>query len=56
MCENQHSVPEIRMCDLLHPYLDIHEEIHAAMAEVMTATSFINGPQVKAFAEHWLLT
>ena len=52
MCENQHSVPEIRMCDLLHPYLDIHEEIHAAMAEVMTATSFINGPQVKAFAEH----
>lgn len=46
------QVGEIRMCDLLHPYLDIREEIHAAMADVLTATSFINGPQVKTFAEH----
>lgn len=43
---------DIRMCDLLHPYLQISEEIHAAMAEVMTSTSFINGPQVKTFAQH----
>lgn len=41
---------DIKMCDLLQPYLQQHEQIHAAMAEVMTATAFINGPQVGAFA------
>ncbi|MEM6645600.1 MAG: DegT/DnrJ/EryC1/StrS family aminotransferase [Bacteroidota bacterium] len=39
----------IRMVDLHGQYLAIKEEVDAALSEVLTQTSFINGPAVRAF-------
>jgi UDP-2-acetamido-2-deoxy-ribo-hexuluronate aminotransferase len=42
---------EIKMVDLQGQYLRIKDEIDAAIREVLMSTAFIQGPQVKAFAE-----
>ncbi len=42
---------EIKMVDLQGQYLRIKEEIDGAMQEVLMSTAFIQGPQVKSFAE-----
>ncbi|MCL2727588.1 MAG: DegT/DnrJ/EryC1/StrS family aminotransferase [Bacteroidales bacterium] len=42
--------PQIRMVDLYGQYLNIKNEVDVAMAEVLTSTAFINGPQVERFA------
>ncbi len=41
----------IKMVDLQGQYLRIQEEIDAAIREVLMSTAFIQGPQVKTFAE-----
>ena len=46
--ENEH----IQMVDLHRQYLRLKPEVDAAMQEVIDTCSFINGPQVKAFASH----
>lgn len=43
---------QIQMVDLKGQYHRLKEEIDAAMQEVMENSSFINGPQVKAFGDH----
>src|SRR3954467_10781122 len=40
---------EIKMVDLQNQYLQIKEEIDAAINEVLISTSFIQGPQVRQF-------
>lgn len=42
---------KIRMVDLQKQYLRIKQEIDQAMQEVISSTAFIQGPQVKQFAE-----
>ena len=42
----------IQMVDIYGQYLRIKDEVDAAMASVIAATSFINGPQVVRFASH----
>jgi dTDP-4-amino-4,6-dideoxygalactose transaminase len=42
---------EIKMVDLQGQYLRIKNEIDAAIQEVLISTAFIQGPQVKAFAD-----
>jgi dTDP-4-amino-4,6-dideoxygalactose transaminase len=42
---------EIKMVDLQGQYLHIKTEIDAAIQEVLMSTAFIQGPQVKSFAE-----
>ncbi len=42
---------EIKMVDLQGQYLRIKDEIDAAIQEVLMSTAFIQGPQVKTFAE-----
>ncbi|MBI1768490.1 MAG: DegT/DnrJ/EryC1/StrS family aminotransferase [Bacteroidetes bacterium] len=42
---------EIKMVDLQGQYLRIKNEIDAAIQEVLMSTAFIQGPQVKFFAE-----
>lgn len=42
---------KIQMVDLKGQYEKIKEEVNAAMQEVIDNTAFINGPQVKLFAE-----
>jgi dTDP-4-amino-4,6-dideoxygalactose transaminase len=42
---------EIKMVDLQGQYLRIKNEIDAAISEVLMSTAFIQGPQVKAFAD-----
>jgi dTDP-4-amino-4,6-dideoxygalactose transaminase len=42
---------EIKMVDLQTQYLQIKEEIDAAIQEVLTSTAFIQGPQVGLFAQ-----
>lgn len=45
-------VPEIKMVDLSAQYERIKPEIDKAIADVVTSTQFIKGPQVKAFEDH----
>ena len=40
------------MVDLVGQYLKIKPEVDAAVQQVMTETSFINGPAVKQFQEN----
>ena len=40
------------MVDLHGQYERIREEINNAIQEVLDTTAFINGPQVKTFAQH----
>src|SRR6266705_366077 len=42
---------EIKMVDLQGQYLRIKNEIDAAIQEVLMSTAFIQGPQVKYFAD-----
>lgn len=42
----------IQLVDLQSQYAKIKPEIDAAIAQVIDSCQFINGPQVKAFAEH----
>ncbi|HCW06274.1 MAG TPA: transcriptional regulator [Cytophagales bacterium] len=42
---------DIKMVDLQGQYLRIKNEIDAAIQEVLMSTAFIQGPQVKSFAE-----
>jgi UDP-2-acetamido-2-deoxy-ribo-hexuluronate aminotransferase len=42
---------QIKMVDLQSQYLRIKEEVDAAIQEVLTSTAFIQGPQVREFAE-----
>ncbi|HEV8512863.1 MAG TPA: DegT/DnrJ/EryC1/StrS family aminotransferase [Cyclobacteriaceae bacterium] len=42
---------EIKMVDLQGQYLRIKNEIDAAIQEVLMSTAFIQGPQVKSFAD-----
>jgi dTDP-4-amino-4,6-dideoxygalactose transaminase len=42
---------EIKMVDLKGQYLRIKNEIDAAIQEVLLSTAFIQGPQVKSFAQ-----
>lgn len=46
------AVPEIKMVDLSAQYERIKPEIDKAIADVVTSTQFIKGPQVKAFEDH----
>lgn len=43
---------EIRMVDLATQYERIKNEVDAAIAEVLTSTKFIKGPQVKVFEDN----
>ena len=43
---------KITMVDLHGQYERIREEINNAIQEVLDTTAFINGPQVKTFAQH----
>lgn len=43
---------KIQMVDLKGQYLNIKEEVDAAIQGVIDSCAFINGPQVKAFAQH----
>ena len=43
---------KIEMVDLRGQYQAVKEEINQAIQEVLDAGAFINGPQVKIFAEH----
>lgn len=43
---------QIQMVDLHGQYHRLKEEIDVAMQEVVESSSFINGPQVKAFEDH----
>ncbi|MFN8288555.1 MAG: DegT/DnrJ/EryC1/StrS family aminotransferase [Chitinophagales bacterium] len=45
-------MPEIKMVDLSAQYQRIKPEIDKAIADVINATQFIKGPQVKAFEDH----
>lgn len=45
------KVMEIKMVDLQSQYLRIKSEIDAAIQEVLMSTAFIQGPQVKSFAD-----
>jgi dTDP-4-amino-4,6-dideoxygalactose transaminase len=45
------TVKEIKMVDLQGQYLRIKNEIDAAIQEVLMSTAFIQGPQVKLFAD-----
>src|SRR6185369_2411536 len=42
---------EIKMVDLQGQYLRIKDEIDGAIQEVLMSTAFIQGPQVKSFAD-----
>jgi UDP-2-acetamido-2-deoxy-ribo-hexuluronate aminotransferase len=42
---------EVKMVDLQGQYLRIKNEVDAAIQEVLMSTAFIQGPQVKTFAE-----
>src|SRR5260221_10363661 len=42
---------EIKMVDLQGQYLQIKDQIDAAIQEVLISTAFIQGPQVKSFAD-----
>jgi dTDP-4-amino-4,6-dideoxygalactose transaminase len=42
---------EIKMVDLQGQYLRIKDEVDAAMQDVLMTTAFIQGPQVKSFAD-----
>jgi UDP-2-acetamido-2-deoxy-ribo-hexuluronate aminotransferase len=42
---------QIKMVDLQSQYLRIKAEVDAAIQEVLTSTAFIQGPQVKEFAQ-----
>ena len=42
---------EVKMVDLQGQYLRIKEEIDAAIQQVLISTAFIQGPEVKTFAE-----
>ncbi len=46
------AVREIKMVDLSAQYERIKPEIDKAIADVVTSTQFIKGPQVKAFEDH----
>lgn len=46
------AVKEIRMVDLATQYQRIKTEVDAAIAEVLTSTQFIKGPQVKKFEDN----
>ncbi|HLZ17913.1 MAG TPA: aminotransferase class I/II-fold pyridoxal phosphate-dependent enzyme, partial [Cyclobacteriaceae bacterium] len=50
-CEMMAATREIKMVDLQGQYLRIKDEIDAAIQEVLMSTAFIQGPQVKAFAD-----
>jgi len=45
------KMKEIKMVDLQGQYLRIKNEIDAAIQEVLMSTAFIQGPQVKSFAD-----
>jgi dTDP-4-amino-4,6-dideoxygalactose transaminase len=45
------AMKEIKMVDLQGQYLRIKDEIDAAIQDVLMSTAFIQGPQVKSFAE-----
>src|SRR6478736_4268876 len=45
------TMKEIKMVDLQGQYLHIKNEIDAAINEVLMSTGFIQGPQVKSFAD-----
>ena len=45
------KMKEIKMVDLQGQYLRIKTEIDAAIQEVLMSTAFIQGPQVKSFAD-----
>ncbi len=46
------STPDIRMVDLHRQYQRLKPQIDAAMAEVLSATTFIKGPQVTRFEQN----
>lgn len=43
---------ELAMVDLKSQYLDIKEQVDASIQEVITNTTFINGPQVASFKQN----
>lgn len=45
----QQTLQNIQMVDLKTQYLNIKDEIDAAVLEVLGSTAYINGPKVKAF-------
>ncbi len=45
-------MPDIKMVDLHKQYQKIKHEVDAAIQEVISTTSFINGPQVNAFRQN----
>jgi UDP-2-acetamido-2-deoxy-ribo-hexuluronate aminotransferase len=45
------NMQSIKMVDLQSQYLRIKAEVDAAIQDVLTSTAFIQGPQVKQFAE-----
>jgi UDP-2-acetamido-2-deoxy-ribo-hexuluronate aminotransferase len=45
------AIKEIKMVDLQTQYLRIKNEVDEAIQEVLITTAFIQGPQVKSFAE-----
>jgi UDP-2-acetamido-2-deoxy-ribo-hexuluronate aminotransferase len=45
------SVEKIHMVDLHTQYLRIKDEVDVAIQEVLNSTAFIQGPQVKQFAD-----
>src|SRR6478735_6274423 len=45
------TMREIKMVDLQGQYLRIKSEIDATIQEVLMSTAFIQGPQVKSFAD-----
>jgi dTDP-4-amino-4,6-dideoxygalactose transaminase len=46
----ENKAREIKMVDLEGQYLQIKQEVDAAIQEVLNTTAFIQGPQVKSFA------
>ncbi|HTH57351.1 MAG TPA: DegT/DnrJ/EryC1/StrS family aminotransferase [Cyclobacteriaceae bacterium] len=51
MNQSKEKLSEIKMVDLQGQYLRIKNEIDAAIQDVLMSTDFIQGPQVKSFAE-----
>jgi UDP-2-acetamido-2-deoxy-ribo-hexuluronate aminotransferase len=47
-----HYMEPIQMVDLKSQYLKIKEEVDTAIAHCLDTTAFINGPQVKEFAQN----
>ncbi len=45
------NMKEIKMVDLQNQYLQIKKEIDSAIQDVLMSTAFIQGPQVKSFAD-----